>query len=53
MPTIRSNTALQILRRELREIESRILEVTYDAERRKGRGSFGDVYLGQHEGIVS
>ena len=55
MSTINANTALQILRTELQEIESRILEgqVTYNPQRRRGRGSFGDVYLGQHEGTVS
>ena len=55
MPTINLNTALQILRTELQEIESRITEgqVTYNLRRRRGQGSFGDVYLGQHEGTVS
>ena len=55
MSTINANTALQILRTELQEIESRILEgqVTYNPRRRMGRGSFGDVYRGQHEGTVS
>ena len=55
MSTIDMNTALQTLRTELQEIESRILEsqVTYNPRRRRGRGSFGDVYLGRHEGTVS
>ena len=55
MSTVNANTALQILRTELQEIESRIVEgqVAYDGQRWRGRGSFGLVYQGLHEGTVS
>ena len=54
--SLSANTTFQILRMELQEIESCILEgqVTCDLSLRcKGRGSFGDVYMGKMDGLVS
>jgi len=55
MPVINVDAALRTLQEELQEIGSRIPEgeVAYNPMQRRGRGSFGDVYQGQHDGIVS